>query len=252
MAALIHADRYLIEDYSLATTPGLRLTNPKPLQATALSGVVFGLTKEQKVTFKDGSFKVFPELKAVADELNYLKKKIRLSPVEPILEFTHKTFQQTLEQSQAPIVHIATHGQFSSDLDKTGLLAADGLITIKELTEVFGASNKTRTKAIELLVLSACETAAGDDRAPLGLAGIALKSGAQSTVASLWQVQDETTALLMQQFYKEVSTSQVSKAEALRRAQRSLLDWALKDDPDSRPYSHPYYWAPFILIGNWL
>ena len=248
MAALKHGDRYLIEQYSLSTTPGLRLTNPEPLQARALSGVAFGLTQEHTEKFADGSSKFFPKLDAVADELKYLKAAIRLSPVEPILEFTRQTFQQTLQTSQAPIVHLATHGQFSSNLDKTFLLAADGKITIDELTNALGASNNNRTAAIELLVLSACETAAGDDRAPLGLAGIALKSGARSTVASLWQVNDTATSLLMQSFYKEVATPKVSKAEALRQAQLSVLNF----DKESLPYSHPYYWAPFILVGNWL
>jgi CHAT domain-containing protein len=248
MAALKHGEQYLIEQYSLATTPGLKLTKPEPLQARVLLGVAFGLTKARTEKFADGSSKFFPKLDAVADELKYLKAAIRLSPVEPIWDFTHQTFQQTLQQSRAPIVHLATHGQFSSNLDKTFLLAADGRITSDELTNALGASNNTRTTAIELLVLSACETAAGDDRAPLGLAGIALKSGARSTVASLWQVQDTTTSLLMQRFYQEVTTPKVSKAAALRQAQLSVLNF----DQDSRPYSHPYYWAPFILVGNWL
>jgi CHAT domain-containing protein len=94
-------------------------------------------------------------------------------------------------------------------------------------------------------VLSACETAIGDDRAPLGLAGIALKSGARSTIASLWKVNDTATSLLMQRFYKELATRQVTKAEALQKAQQAILA-----DPQFR--RHPYFWAPFILVGNWL
>ena len=93
--------------------------------------------------------------------------------------------------------------------------------------------------------LSACETAAGDDRAALGLAGVAVKAGARSALATLWQVSDEATALAATEFYRQLGAADVpSKAEALRRAQLLLL-------ADAR-YRAPFYWAPFLLIGNWL
>ncbi|HCF28309.1 MAG TPA: hypothetical protein DEV81_14160, partial [Cyanobacteria bacterium UBA11049] len=98
--------------------------------------------------------------------------------------------------------------------------------------------------AIELLVLSACQTAAGDNRAALGLAGIAIKAGARSTVASLWSLDDESSALLMGEFYQELANRKVNKAEALRNAQLALLE-----EPR---YSHPRFWASFVLVGNWL
>ena len=96
-----------------------------------------------------------------------------------------------------------------------------------------------------MLVLSACETVAGDSRAALGLAGVAVRAGARSTLATLWQVNDESTALFMSEFYSELAQSkgQVNKAEALRRAQVKLLK-------DSK-YQHPYFWAPYVLVGNW-
>jgi len=140
---------------------------------------------------------------------------------------------------------LATHGQFSSSRDQTFLLASDGVIDIDQLAKALVARDNARTSAIELLVLSACETAIGDDRAPLGLAGIALKSGARSTVASLWKVNDAATSTLMQRFYQAVATRRVTKAVALQQAQKAILA-----DPQFR--SHPYYWAPFILVGNWL
>ena len=97
---------------------------------------------------------------------------------------------------------------------------------------------------IELLILSACQTAAGDKRAALGLAGVAVRSGARSTIATLWSVQDESTADLMTQFYQALNQPQVTKADALRQAQLSLLH--------SPQYQHPFYWASFVLVGNWL
>src|SRR5207247_1692469 len=99
-----------------------------------------------------------------------------------------------------------------------------------------------RDKALELLVLSACETAAGDDRAALGLAGVALKAGARSALASLWYVSDTATGKLVVDFYQALRSPGVSKAGALRAAQRQLAA--------TQRYAHPAYWAPFLLIGN--
>ena len=92
--------------------------------------------------------------------------------------------------------------------------------------------------------MSACQTAAGDTQAALGLAGVAVRSGARSTVATLWSIQDNSTAELMTQFYRVLKNSEISKAEALRQAQLSLLR-----DPK---YQHPFYWSAFVLVGNWL
>jgi CHAT domain-containing protein len=93
-------------------------------------------------------------------------------------------------------------------------------------------------------VLSACETAAGDDRAALGLAGVALQAGARTAVATLWFINDQSTADMVSEFYRQLENPNTSKAEALRASQLFLLE-----QPQFR---HPSYWAPFLLIGNWL
>jgi CHAT domain-containing protein len=123
-------------------------------------------------------------------------------------------------------------------------LADNGPITVKKLDELLRGRSQTRSEIIELLVLSACETAGGDDRATLGLAGVAVKAGARSTLASLWHVDDASTAQLMGEFYRELTSAKVTKAEALRRAQVKLI-------------AHPQYrdtpfWAAYVLVGNWL
>ena len=245
MAALSNGEQFLVEQYSLATTPGLKLTSPQALQSKALSGIAFGLTEARTVTLPSGETQSFSALEEVKPELENLQKEIRPSTVKLDTQFTTAQFKSILKTSQAPIVHLATHGQFSSNREQTFLVSSDGRIDIDTLTIALGGGDTSRTTPIELLVLSACETAIGDDRAPLGLAGIALKSGARSTVASLWKVNDNATSLLMQRFYKEVATRQTTKAVALQRAQREILD-----DPQFR--RHPYFWAPFILVGNWL
>ena len=97
---------------------------------------------------------------------------------------------------------------------------------------------------IELLVLSACETAQGDNRAALGMAGVAVRSGARSTLASLWAVNDGSTAQFMNEFYRGLVHNGFTRADSVRQAQISLIK-----DPN---YNHPYYWAAFTLIGSWL
>ena len=92
--------------------------------------------------------------------------------------------------------------------------------------------------------MSACQTAAGDDRAALGLAGVAVKAGAKSALATLWFIDDEAAADLVEAFYRQLRDPGVSKAVALQRAQLSLLE--------DRRYRHPAYWAPYLLINNWL
>jgi CHAT domain-containing protein len=138
---------------------------------------------------------------------------------------------------------LATHGQFSSNADNTFILTWDGRINVKQLDQLL-RSREGKLSPIELLVLSACQTATGDKRAALGMAGVAVRSGARSTLASLWSVSDRSTAFLMIKFYRELGKPEITKAEALRRAQVALLH---QDD-----YTSPYYWAPFVLLGNWL
>ncbi len=92
--------------------------------------------------------------------------------------------------------------------------------------------------------MSACETAAGDDRAALGLAGVAIKAGARSALATLWFINDPASSILVAEFYRQLQDPSVSRAVALQRAQLKLLN-----DPR---YQHPGYWSPFLLINNWL
>jgi CHAT domain-containing protein len=142
------------------------------------------------------------------------------------------------------VVHLATHGQFSSKAEDTFILTWDDRINIKQLNNVLKTRDRRESSIIELLVLSACQTAVGDKRAALGLAGMAVRAGARSTLASLWSINDAATASFMIKFYQNLADNKVTKAEALRRAQLALLQ-----NPE---YRHPYFWAPFILVGNWL
>ncbi|MCU0537684.1 MAG: CHAT domain-containing protein [Hydrococcus sp. Prado102] len=234
MAVLHDGKQFLIEKYSIALTPGLRLLQPKPLVRQELKAITAGLTEARSG---------FSPLKYVGEELAKIQS---LVPSVELLnnQFTSQAFQDKLQTLPFPIVHLATHGNFSSQAENTFILAWDDRINVNQLNELLRSSEQTRNNAIELLVLSACETLTGDKRAALGLAGVAVRAGARSTLATLWQVNDEASALLIGQFYEALKNPQIAKAEALRHAQLSLLA-----NPDLKS---PYYWAPYVLVGNWL
>ena len=155
--------------------------------------------------------------------------------------FSSARFASELKASTYNIVHIASHGQFATD-PQTFVLSYDAPLTMNDL-ETDIKYGEHRDNALELLVLSACETASGDDRAALGLAGVALKAGARSALASLWYISDQASGELVVDFYRGLQSG-LSKAHALQAAQRHLAA--------GRSFAHPAYWAPFLLIGNWL
>jgi CHAT domain-containing protein/tetratricopeptide (TPR) repeat protein len=234
MAALYDGEKYLIEKYSIALAPGLQLLQPQPLKRQQLKGLLGGLSEARQG---------FPALPAVTFEVNQIESEI---PARVLLDrtFTSTNLQRQLNSAPFPLIHLATHGRFSSKAEDTFILTWDDRINVKQLDTILRAREQGEVKPIELLVLSACQTATGDRRAALGLAGLAVRSGARSTLATLWSVNDRSTASLMGEFYRELGQPGVTKAQALRSAQLALLK--------QPQYEHPYYWAPFILLGNWL
>jgi CHAT domain-containing protein len=125
-------------------------------------------------------------------------------PVKRILdqEFTRKNFQQAMTSNSYQVVHLATHGQFGATRERTYLLAADDAIYVDQLSELFRTRGQSREDAVELLVLSACKTASGNDRAVLGIAGTAVQAGARSVIAGLWSLADDSSVLFAQELYK--------------------------------------------------
>ncbi|BAZ21346.1 TPR repeat protein [Kalymmatonema gypsitolerans NIES-4073] len=224
--------KYLIEKYAIALSPGLRLFDPKPLQKVQLNALTAGIG-EQRFGF--------PALQNVPRELKQIRSEVSRSEELLNQKFTEINLQKELQSAPFSVVHIATHGEFSSDPEKTFILAWDGLLKVKDFDSLLRVSDSSRSSNIELLVLSACKTALGDKRAALGLAGVAVRAGARSTLASLWSVDDQSTADVMSEFYRQLQTG-VSKAEALQRAQLAVF---VKDNS-------PYHWAPYVLLGNWL
>ncbi|MEI2582664.1 CHAT domain-containing protein [Scytonema sp. PRP1] len=234
MAALYDGKQYLIEKYSIALTPGLQLVNPKPLQEKQLKAIAAGLTESRP------GFSALPNVKREIEEIrSFVPSSILLNK-----QFTSSALQNQINSLPFRVVHLATHGQFSSKAEETFIVAWDDRIYVKQLNNLVRTRDTARPEAIELLVLSACETATGDNRAALGIAGVAVRAGARSTIASLWNLNDESASELMSKFYQELGNKALTKAEALRRAQLALLQ--------NPKYQRPRYWAPYILLGNWL
>ncbi|MBD2451224.1 CHAT domain-containing protein [Nostoc sp. FACHB-152] len=243
--ALYDGEKYLIEKYSVALVPSLQLVNSQQLARKQLKVLAAGVSEQIKI---QGEY--FVALVNVPKELDQIKQTFPASQKLLNQQFTAKTIQKQLKFN-FPVIHLATHGLFSSNPDKNFIITGDGKsISINELSALLKESGTT----IKLLVLSACETATGDERAVLGLAGMAVRSGARSTLATLWPVGDATTAQFMGEFYQNLKQPGAKQADALRKAQLSLLE-SLKTNPPFPDLQnlppHPYYWSPYVLVGNW-
>jgi len=226
-AALYDGKQFLISKYAIVTMPNLMITNSK------------SKTKNHKIFLAGLSEAVqnFPALSSVSREVKTINRLYKNVTQLLNRQFTVKKFSSALKTNSFSIIHIAAHGQFKSQPDQTFLVAYDNKIQLNQL-EALIKLNKRRQQPLELLTLSACQTAVGDDQAALGLAGVAIKAGARSALASLWSIGDEATTTLMIRFYQELQ--KLPKAKALQAAQLSLLHGK---------YKHPLYWAPFLMIG---
>lgn len=233
MAPLHDGKNYLVSKYALAMTPGLTLTDPRPINRANIKLLSAGLSE---------SVQGFPALPNVTKELSAIQE---IYGGKRLLNDQFKVVRMEGELKEEPftILHIASHGTVEKDVKNSFILAYDDKITMDRLSQLVGLY-QFRNSPLELLTLSACETAAGDDRAALGLAGMAIKAGARSALATLWLIDDAATSDLVTEFYRQLQDPLVSKAAALQRAQLKILQ-------DSER-QHPSFWAPFLLINNWL
>jgi filamentous hemagglutinin family protein len=239
IAAMYDGQQFLIEQYALAVAPSLNLVNPEPLSDDRRGVFLAGLSGSVQ------GFSALPgvprELGAVAESMQgELGGKQNLNLNEA---FNLDQIRDALSEQEPSIVHLATHASFGQRSDASFVLTWDGKLTMDRLAQ-YVQSTRFRERPLELLVLSACETAVGDARSGLGLAGIAVRAGARSAMGSLWTIADEATTELMIEFYTNLNDPELSRAQALRNAQLSLLA-----DPT---YAHPFFWSPFLMINNWL
>ncbi|MEL6383632.1 MAG: CHAT domain-containing protein [Cyanobacteria bacterium J06626_18] len=232
-------DRYLLQRYATVLVPSRNLLEPEPLSRN-INLFAGGVSQSVKHPLREGDFS---GLENVQEEIEALQN---IFPADVLLdgdlteaELTKKVTQQTF-----PVVHLATHGEFSSDPERTFIMLSDGPLLARKLDKLLRTRNDSEG-SVKMLVLSACNTASGDKRATLGLAGLTVRSGSRSTLATLWAVQDESAPALMQNFYQNLKDNPgITKAEALRRAQIQL--W------ENSNWQRPLHWAPYILVGNWL
>lgn len=250
MAALHDGNQFLIEKFAIATTPSLKLTTPEKLKRRGLRALLLGVSEPSVVSPE----RAFAPLPAVEQELALVADKLPTTKTLLNDNFSIDTLQTALKETDYRILHMATHGTFGfapednfvivGAKDETGQY--NQTLTISELDQLIRNVNDPTREPIELLTLTACETAIGGNRSTLGLAGVAIRAGVRSAVASLWSVSDESTAEIIANFYDQLQQPELTKAEALRQAQIAMLR------SGDIVKAHPYRWAPFILIGNWL
>lgn len=253
LAVLHNGEQFLVERYSLGLLPSVSLTDLtyRPLQdATVLVGGA-------------SQFATQTPLPAVTLEMELIQS---LWPSQQLAEanFTTAALKRERQQTPYPIIHLATHGEFlRGAADNSYLQFYDGRLQLNQLREL-----GWNAPPVELVSLSACQTALGNREAELGFAGLAVASGARSVVASLWQISDASTAGLMAEFYRQLQRGDI-KAESLRQAQLALLQGEVYTEGDQmvwgdqsvdlprelvregrRDFSHPYFWSAFTLVGS--
>jgi CHAT domain-containing protein len=273
-SALLKDKKFVIEDYTVVTLPGLTLKNKgiektqqarvliaalsKPdgasideLMQSSIEGVlgergivdtseVAGATTEnppQKVTREQLVEKL--SLPSINDEVSELQKN-RVNTTLLNQAFTYGGIKQSVSSDDYSIIHIASHGYFGKNADESFVMTYDRNLKLGDFQSLL-STDKVKKAPIDLITLSACQTAAGDDRALLGFSGMAIKTNALSAIGTLWSVNDEATATLMKAFYADLN--RFPKAQALRQAQLTLLG--------DKELKHPHYWSPFIMVGHW-
>lgn len=222
------------ESRGLARTQATRALRPLASRGAKPSGTTRDLREIEEL-------KNLLALPGVKDEIQALAG-ILPGPKLLDADFTIGRFRGETESGGYQILHIASHGVFGGNAESSFIMAHDDILTMDGLQSLLRAET-LRKNPIELLSLSACQTAEGNDRSPLGLSGAAMKARAKSVLGTLWPVEDNAAKNIMERFYAGVAKQGLGKAEALRQAQLTLLR-----APES---AHPFFWAPFVLIGNW-
>ncbi|MEM6614213.1 MAG: CHAT domain-containing protein, partial [Cyanobacteria bacterium P01_C01_bin.72] len=253
-AALHDGEKFMIEKYNLARIPAFNLTDTD-----------YEAKQEETVLAMGTSeFEDLPSLPGVYVELNTIVPKLWSGRKIVDRDFTVPNLIKAHQQGDFDIIHIASHSLFSPGSPENSYIQfSDRKLSLDRLADL-----ELDQPAVDLLVLSACETALGNEDAEFGFAGLAIQAGVKSALASLWAINDRATVVLMSEFYQQLKDTAI-KAEALRKAQLRMLKKevfvegtrirgaavevnlpALDTANRSQNFSHPYYWAGFTIIGN--
>lgn len=235
LTTLHDGEQYLIEKYNVVLSPGLDLLAPSPQDREKVKLLVGGVSEARSG---------FPALPYVAKEVEQITTQIQDHDVLFNQDLTKQNLKDYLTEVSSEVVHLATHAEFGASPEDTFILTWEGRLSIQAMASLLRNRIRTSEVPIDLLVLSACETATGNSRAVLGIAGMAIRSGVRSTLAGLWSLDDQAAAAFMGHFYEALAQPNTTKAAAFRQAQLALMK-----DPQ---FKAPYFWSPFVLVGNWL
>ncbi len=239
---------YLISKARLTLAPSLSYVQTGGDLVSSQQNVsVLAAALTAETLLDEGSFGELSATKFEAQSAAGFGRARPLQKRAPLVDFTVEELREALATRKIDVLHLATHASFSGRGSQSFLVANDGTVSISSLKQMIG-QNRAMGDQLRLLILSACESALGDDEASMGLAGAAVQSGAISAIASLWQVNDVSTQMLMTQFYE--AYAEHPTGEALRRAQLAMLQLARLEHIDPK-FASPYYWSAFTLIGGW-
>jgi filamentous hemagglutinin family protein len=254
IAALHDGQKFLVERYSAGLMPSISLTDTRYMD----------IKNSQVLAMGAAQFTNQNPLPAVPVEIETIASKLWLGKYFLNEAFTLENLKAQRQQNPFGIIHLATHGEFKPGSPGNSYIQLfDRQLRLDELRQL-GWNNPP----VELLVLSACRTALGDEEAELGFTGFAVQAGVKSALGSLWYVSDEGTLGLMTEFYQYLKIAPI-KAEALREAQLAMIQGKVRlqrgqllgtevslplppelADIGNINLSHPYYWAAFTMVGN--
>lgn len=259
LAALYDGKTFTIEQYGIVTLPSLNLQRqPGEINRDNrdIKSLLAGLSKPDGASIDQLPRSITANLSDSPLDREEIIEELSLPSVEEEIktladkeksrtllnsQFTAEALKQDIETGEFSNVHIASHGYFGKNARESFIMAYDRNMTLLDIKDTLEV-DKLKEAPIDLLTLSACKTAEGDDTMLLGFSGLAVKSNVLSAVGSLWSISDNATMEFMRLFYDGLDHS-LSKAQAIREAQINMLK--------NKQFRHPFYWSPFILVGNW-
>jgi CHAT domain-containing protein len=264
IAALHDGKQFIIEKYSVALIPSFSLTDTRfaPIAKTEVLAMGVSESTEDQIP-----------LPFAGVEISTLTNKIWQGQSQSLLNnaSTIENLKSVSSKQRFGIIHLATHGQFNpGELSQSYIQLWNEKIRLNQLRSLSQELKWSAEPKVEMLVLSACTTALGNDEAELGFAGLAVQAGVKTALGSLWYVSDEGSLALMTKFYDELKAKSL-RSLALREAQLGMLKGEVRiedgklrlaennfvplpkelDAPDNMKLSHPYFWSAFTVVGNW-
>ncbi|MBW4422830.1 MAG: CHAT domain-containing protein [Myxacorys californica WJT36-NPBG1] len=250
LAALHDGKQFLVEQYNLGIIPAFNLLDRQARNSPETQILAMGAS----------TFRQQTPLPGVPLEISSITKTPWQGTSLLNQDFTLANLKSQRAKYPYGIVHLATHAEFAAGaVQKSYIQFWDRQLRLDQLKEL-----GLQQPPVQLLVLSACRTALGDAKAEIGFAGLAVQAGSKAAMASLWSVDDGSTVLLMQEFYRQLKTAPI-KADALRETQLTMIRHpetlmnSLRGRQNLPPelsrvaksnLSHPHHWAGFTMIGN--